>query len=375
MERAKKLGSLAVQLQWVEGNAQKAEASFFKINQSATLIDKTELRILQSRERPNAIAARVIIHNASGHKYWEFGGDNQIEIEKLGKEIYGNLFMPPLNTPIKTLDIPIAGRGYSAQSLPLIFESINLANDLKIIDPTKGKAGSSDNDPPEDVDGTSTIEFLRNIRRVAYRISGTKDGLSLGLHPAVYFYSAEGRYQPTAFLAIVSLITELEKSNGFVEFSDHRYQFEEFLLKRNYLVNDVTIKWGSTVKGFSRLKDLYVLTLAYIKAGKSEDDIIHSLREHDTFSQLSSVSLVPKPRKTKRKNFSDEVKSQTFLDEALQNPIRCSECNCLMHSSSITTDHILEKRNSGTGSLDNAQLMHPYCNSTYKDIKAARSRT
>ena len=43
---AKNLGALAIQLQWVEGDARKAEISFFKINQQAAPIDKTELRLL-----------------------------------------------------------------------------------------------------------------------------------------------------------------------------------------------------------------------------------------------------------------------------------------------------------------------------------------
>ncbi|MUG94080.1 hypothetical protein F7734_17455 [Scytonema sp. UIC 10036] len=34
IERARNLGALAIQLQWVEGNATKAEASFFKIKHS-----------------------------------------------------------------------------------------------------------------------------------------------------------------------------------------------------------------------------------------------------------------------------------------------------------------------------------------------------
>lgn len=65
LERARLLGSRAIQLQWVTGNAKKAEDSFFTINQEATSIDKTELRILKSRTRPNALAARAIIRSGT----------------------------------------------------------------------------------------------------------------------------------------------------------------------------------------------------------------------------------------------------------------------------------------------------------------------
>lgn len=46
-EMAKNLGALAIQLQWVDGNASKAEDSFLKINQSATKISDAELDLIR----------------------------------------------------------------------------------------------------------------------------------------------------------------------------------------------------------------------------------------------------------------------------------------------------------------------------------------
>ena len=59
-----------MQLQWVRGGASKAEQSFFKINQHAVPINQTESRLLQSRSKPNTLAARAIIRSGTGHKYW-----------------------------------------------------------------------------------------------------------------------------------------------------------------------------------------------------------------------------------------------------------------------------------------------------------------
>lgn len=42
LERAKKLATLTIQLQWVRGDSSKAEASFFKINEQASPINDTE---------------------------------------------------------------------------------------------------------------------------------------------------------------------------------------------------------------------------------------------------------------------------------------------------------------------------------------------
>ena len=57
---ARLLGNLAIQIQWIDGDAKKAEASFFKINQKAAPIDKTELILLEELNKPNGIAARAI---------------------------------------------------------------------------------------------------------------------------------------------------------------------------------------------------------------------------------------------------------------------------------------------------------------------------
>lgn len=70
VERSRNLAALAIQLQWVEGDATKAETSYFKINQEAAPINKTELVLLRARKKPNALAARAIIRSGTGHKYW-----------------------------------------------------------------------------------------------------------------------------------------------------------------------------------------------------------------------------------------------------------------------------------------------------------------
>ena len=78
---AKRLGVLSIQLQWVEGDATKAEHSLVKINQLASPIDSTEMKVLQARRTPIGIAARAIARSGKGHKYWSnFSPEN---IEKL----------------------------------------------------------------------------------------------------------------------------------------------------------------------------------------------------------------------------------------------------------------------------------------------------
>ncbi len=61
--------SRALSIQWVNGDAEKAEASFFKINTEGTPLDDIEELLLKTRKKPISIAARAIIRAGTGHKY------------------------------------------------------------------------------------------------------------------------------------------------------------------------------------------------------------------------------------------------------------------------------------------------------------------
>lgn len=351
--RAKRLGSLAIQLQWVKGDASKAEASFFKINQQAAPIDKTELKLLKARKHPNALAARAIVRSGTGHKYWSrFTSEKKDEIERKSREINELLFVPSLKTPIKTLDLPVAGRGYSSQTLPLVFEFVNLANGLS----PSSKLISDDN-------GEETIKYLSNCRRLANRMSGTHPS-SLGLHPVVYFYSSTGRYQPTAFLATVAFLQEIESLNRFQVFTKNRRAFEDFLLAHRVLVNQVTVKYGSGPKGFSRLKQLFVFLLDQLESGKNTPKLLDAMAAHQDFSFLQPREVVVTEVGI---DFGSDAKSTIFLRDALKDPLRCAICGGLVHRNAISIDHVIRKADGGNGEPDNGQLTHPYCNTTVKN--------
>jgi hypothetical protein len=351
--RARRLASLALQLQWVTGDATKAEASFFKINQQAAPIDKTELRLLQSRNKPNALAARAIIRAGTGHKYWSRFTENvKAEIEQQAKDINELLFTPTLKTPIKTLDLPVAGRGYSSQTLPLVFELVNITNEI----PSENIS--------DDKDGKTTIEHLKNCHRILNRISGTHPS-SLGLHPVVYFYSNTGRYQPTNFFGIVKFIIELEKKNAFKSFITVRKQIEEFLLKYKMLPNQVTLKYGSGLKGYLPMAEFFSTILGACLAGKTQEETIAALTSQPRFSHLQAQEIDIDDKVSA--GFNTSAKSAAFLRDALKEPLRCGICGGLIHFNSISVDHIKRREDGGLGAVDNAQLSHPFCNTTVKN--------
>src|SRR6185312_11413828 len=210
-DRAIAMGSMSIKLQWVPGDADTAEKSFFKINESATPINETEKTLLKARKKPNAIAARAIIHSGGGHKFWErFSELNKEKIEALAKELNETLFLPQYDTPINTIELPIAGKGYSTQSLELIYNLVNLSNDIDIEDKSHKKQTPIDIEIQDDNDGAKTVEFLEKTKKALSYITG-KAPNSLGLHPAIYFYSDTGRHQFTSLMAWIELLKYIDR--------------------------------------------------------------------------------------------------------------------------------------------------------------------
>nr|WP_235999447.1 DUF262 domain-containing protein [Bradyrhizobium uaiense] len=359
VERARRLGSLALQLQWVpDSDAKKAEDSFFKINQEAVGIDRTELRILKARTSPNAIAARVIVRNATGHKYWSgFSNDLGAAMETIGREIFSILFYPPLETPVKTLNLPVAGK--SGQALPLIFDLVNLANGVPVVDVKKG---SHQPGFTPDLTGEETYRYLKNTRDLAQRLSGTQPS-SLGFDPAVYVYSASGKHQPTSFLAIVSLTRKLVEQDKLKKFTLIRREFEEFLITNKEFINQVVTKRGSGAKGYDWVEDLFEKILGGLGSGMDSAAILEGLKRDQKFSFLTKYQPADEEDAPKGKKFSRNVKSAAYIREALQTSMRCKLCGCRMQSKSISVDHAVDRKYGGTAHIDNAQLTHPYCNS------------
>ena len=124
-----------------------------------------------------------------------------------------------------------------------------------------------------DVDGSATVTFLTNFRSISSRIAGNSPG-SLGLHPAVYFYSATGAHQPTAFLAVISVVEEMEKRREINPFIAHRYAFEELLLKYKYFINEIVRRYRSGSRGLTALRKLRRYLFDGVKDSKPEVEIV-----------------------------------------------------------------------------------------------------
>ena len=367
LRRARNIATFKIDLQWVEGNAATAEKSFFKINGSASAIDPTELAIIKARKKPNAVATRALMNAGTGHKYWsEFPEETQEKIETLSREIYDGMFRPLLESPVKTLDLPIAGQAYSANAFKMIFDLVNMVNNITpaMWDEKPRRKGGTTPRLDDDRDGSETVAFLSRVKRASSLISG-KESRSLGLHPVVYFYGATGRFQPIAFLATIKLVQELEDRRQLNNFTKVRSEFEDFLLAHKHFVSALGHSFGGRTRSLEPLVAMYRTVLQEFQQGAEPSQIEAKLLAGSSSLTLRSAAEQREP--SRRSKASSEDKSESFLDHALNSAVRCNICGARLHVRGMNLDHKTRKQDGGQGAAENLQPTHPYCNSGYKE--------
>ncbi|MGE4306814.1 MAG: DUF262 domain-containing protein [Novosphingobium sp.] len=118
-----------LQVQWIVGDADKAESSFFKINTQGSILDPVETRILRNRRKAPAIAARSVVRAATGHKYWsKFEADVQNRISGSAQGLHRALFAPEVSAPVKSIDLPLGGTNSVTNALDLLITLAQLAD-------------------------------------------------------------------------------------------------------------------------------------------------------------------------------------------------------------------------------------------------------
>lgn len=360
VQQARNVATKQLQLQWVLGDAKKAETSFFKINTLGTPLDPVEEKLLRNRKRSIAIGARSIVRAGTGHKYWsDFSPNNVSQIERLAAELHRLLFSPEITEPIKTLDLPLGGRASPVGALDLLMKLMSITHATQQIRKPALEHFA------EDPDGSETISVLSKCLDVLSRVSGD-DGGSLGLHPAVYFYTDTGRHSADLLLAVCQLFATKISSNDkkfFKDFTSARGQIEAFLIGNKPLLGALLQATGSNQR-VDKIHDLIDKMVKRVVAGETIDDefVIATFAP----SNMSKILTITEP--PAGKTFSRETRSAIYLKQSLAAALKCPICFGLMEPSKAASyDHIQRRSEDGKGSVQNGQVTHPYCNTGYKN--------
>jgi hypothetical protein len=360
-EQRRKINTITTrsfQVQWVRGDTDKAESSFFNINMKGTPLDQLEELLLRNRKKPVPIAARAIIRAGKGHRYWScFEPDMAQNIEAAAAKLHKILFAPEIKRPVKTLDLPLGGSKGIRTAIQVLIDFIlmSVRKQQKLL-PEITKFD-------DDKTGQDTINVLNKASILASRITGNDKG-SLGLHPAIYYYGPSGRHSSPMFLGTVSLIAEKLANNDrsfFKKFTSVREKLERLLISNKDLIAMILQKniSGKRVAKYHELLD-GIITSLVLGNNTNEDEIIK-------ISRLEGKVIAGDFTKT-GPNISSDEKSKVFIHVALLNAIKCPICSGYLDAEkSVSYDHITRVSEGGVGRAKNIQLTHPFCNQSIKN--------
>jgi hypothetical protein len=309
--------------------------------------------LIRNRKRPIAIAARAILRAGSGHKYWSaFSETNRATIEALAATFYKYVFQPEAESPLKTLDVSLGGSVSPVDALSLLIEFLTISGtrspDRKLISAY-----------PPDENGDDTINTLKNSLDIVERMTGNAAG-SLGLHPAVYFYNERGKYSRFLFLGMTSLIVEKIRNNDslfFKRFTTVRSRIEGFLIDNKSLITNILQNLSKNLR-VVRIKTLleYIINEFINDRNVTPEQAITHLGLRGRIFDVNVAQA--------SSQISDDTKSMIFVREAIKQAIKCPLCDGLLDAKkSVSYDHIVARRDGGSGDPSNVQMVHPYCNS------------
>ena len=312
--------------------------------------------MIMARRKANVLAARALVRSATGNEYWSnFSQDKKDNISKLATSIYNIIFEPENEDIGRSIELPAAGGSYSPDSIRIAIEMVNLANEYR---PPRELSEEAD-----DPDGSRTIRYLEKTLAVVKHISGSQPS-SLGLHPAVYFWSATGKHNPAAFLAVVAFFRGRIVGSELIEFSRVRANFEEFLVQNTEITKSILGRFGGWTKSVPAMLRYYEKILDGLHEEKNFEEILNSvLSDHTLTNQHSNVEI----NSIANSRVSRETKNTVRRRQLLESAVRCPICHARLPSTGFSDDHKIRVEDGGRGDARNIQLTHRYCNHGLKE--------
>lgn len=355
------LGSVGISIQWVFGDSRKAEESFIKINQKSTPIGDRELEIIKNRDKSYAACTRLILRAAKGHDYISNITDEseKSEITKLAKEVHTLMFGNKSVNYTELNELPIAGMISSNHTLDVIAQTVIICN------------GNNKTLLNSEINFSNLKKILLNCKKSLSFIC-SKEQYSLGLHPYIYFYNDIGGHKIGNYYGILQFICDIKnKPTELDKFIKNRERFEKIIMKYNFIFQQLQRKWRQSKRAYKELSYFYKDLLDEIDKNDNDNSVINEISKKYNFLDFQ---IIDNDKNNKNANFSQGKKKQIKIQTVASSLLKCPICNGYLTPVSSSIDHIIRKADGGDDSLNNGQLTHLYCNTTYKEKNIAAAK-
>jgi hypothetical protein len=369
-------GDIGFHILWVEGDYEKAEQSFLKINKGGRPLSEWETAVVENRHSSFIRTVMSLSSISSAKYYWHMKGIGD-DKEEIGKKIDGTieniyklheiLLQPQYVTPIRRLQQPLLAPP------DVETKSLWLSQLLTVVEGGKGQSpetkkliGRDKNSDLEEI-----IDNGNNLTKDALDVFSHFVGpspKSLAVVPALYFYNDAGRPVRSLLYGIVYWLmsgSEEEILNRKRVLSIHRAAFEQILLdNKDDVITGITRKTGSGQEVTGQTAQYYQGVLELLVRYKDE---VQSSDFSDGYKLLAK-RLTNRPSTVrvssgKSRTFTPSQKSALVLENFFSNPNRCGICGGILDpSTDLQHDHIEEYAKGGKTLPDNQRLVHPFCN-------------
>ena len=182
----------------------------------------------------------------------------------------------------------------------------------------------------------------------------------------IFIRAAENSNQ-LRLLLLWPLQRRLWEQIGLPAFTKIRSKLENFLMQHKEFVTLIIKRTGAGRRSLGRITRYMETVFKGFKSGKTDQEVLKSLRDDAEFLFLVASMAVPSVRQegdNPGRRFSRSTKSATFIETAVKGAVRCGICDALVHVNSMQFDHIDDKK----GVVDQRlwrthRYVHPYCNS------------
>jgi len=149
-------------------------------------------------------------------------------------------------------------------------------------------------------------------------------------------------------------------------FNLNQFSSDIVLSNDGFLIPQIVTKFRmSASRSYETIKDFYLESIRNLQNGIEIDRTMDEILNTKEFDYL--VKQVKRNTVQSDTIFNRETKSELFFQEPLSSALKCKICGGYIHVNSISVDHIVRVRDNGEGSVDNAQVVHPFCNTGYKN--------
>jgi len=380
-------GRVTFHILWVEGDYQRAELSFLRINKSGRQLTDWETKLVENR---NSSLARIVMSLTSiesAQHYWPTHEQPDILDQVLLRkrqdilnnlhDLYEVLFKPSYQLSISRLQQPIFAITDVEKRPYYLAELFTIIQGGKGYETETKRFLESDKDAqPSDIIERGWQLVDSTIDTFAHLV-GTGSN-SLSLVPVVYFYTESGKYVRSLLYGMLYWLfsgSDQEILNRKRLFTIHRAAFEHILLTNKDVVSVIGRQKGSGTEITAQTAQYFhtVLELLIEHNGDSNSNQF-STRYDEVIKELIGNTRIPSQLQGLRSHtFSPRQKSTKILQALLEMSLKCEICGGILDPQmGVQHDHITQRFKGGETTANNQRIVHPFCNHEREIIQEAK---